>query len=75
MEKKSGAESPSITSPVDNHIVRDTIISANVIVGQGASSVIVAENDHVVDVHEKITTSGSCLKYPVINGRRTPNSS
>ena len=35
LEKPSGIASPSSPSPVDNRIERDTIISANVIVGRG----------------------------------------
>ena len=38
LEKPSGAASPSIPSPMDNRIERDTIISENVIVGRGDSS-------------------------------------
>ena len=40
-------------SPVDNSIERETIISENVIVGQGASSVTVEKHYRVVDVHNK----------------------
>ena len=53
LDKPSGAESPSSPSPVDNRIERYTVISANVIVGWGASSVTVAEHYRVVDVHDK----------------------
>ena len=64
MEKPSGAASPSITSPVDNRIVRDMIISENAIVGQGASSVTVAKNDRVVDVHNKYYNNWFMPKVP-----------
>ena len=53
LDKPSGAESPLSPSTVDNHIERDMVISANVIVGRGASSVTVAEHYRVVDVHDK----------------------
>ena len=44
LEKPSGAISPSSPSPVDNCIERNTIISENVIVGRGESSVTVAKH-------------------------------
>ena len=70
LEKPSGAASPSSPSPVDNRIERDTIISENMIVGKGASSVTVAKHYRVVDVHEKYynkwfmsrLTSNECKK-------------
>ena len=53
LEKPSGKASPSMPSPVDNIIERETIISENVIVGQGASSATVEKYYRVVDVHNK----------------------
>ena len=53
LDKPIGAASPSSTSPVDNYIERDTIISENVIAGWGASSVTAAKQYRVVDVHDK----------------------
>ena len=53
LEKPSGAASPSSPSHVDNCIERDMIISANLIVGRGASSVTVAKHYRVVDIHGK----------------------
>ena len=38
---------------MDNHIERDTIISANIIVGRGSSSVTVAKHYRIVDFHDK----------------------
>ena len=64
VEKPSGAASPSITSPVDNYIERDTIISKNVIVGQGAPSLTVPKQYHVVDVHDKYYNKWLMSKGP-----------
>ena len=75
LEKPSGAASPSSPSTVDNLIERDTIISGNVIVGRGESSVTVANTSALWISTKNITTSGSCLKYLVRNGRRNTNSS
>ena len=64
LEKPSGAASPSSTSPVDNRIERDTIVSSNVIVGRGASSVTVAKKFRVVDVHGKYYNKWFMYKVP-----------
>ena len=64
LDKLSGAASPSSTSPVDNRIERDTIVSANVIVGQWASSVTVAKHYHVVNVHDKYYNKWFMSKVP-----------
>ena len=64
LEKPSGAESPSSNSPVDNSIERDTIISENVIVGRGASSVTAAKHYRVVDVHDKYYSMWFMSKVP-----------
>ena len=64
LEKSSGAEIPSSPSPVDNRIERDTIISANVIVGRGASSFTVTKHYRVVDVHDKYYNKWFMSKLP-----------
>ena len=64
LEKPSGAASPSSTSPVDNCIERVTIISANVIIGWGASSVTVVKHYCVVDVHDKYYNKWFMSKLP-----------
>ena len=64
LDKTSGAASPSSTSPVGNHIEIDTIISANVIIGRGASSITVAKYYCVVDVHGKYYNKWFMYKSP-----------
>ena len=64
LDKPSGSVSISSTSPLDNHIERDTTISANVIVGRGASSVTVAKHYRVVDYHEKYYNKQFMSKTP-----------
>ena len=64
LEKTSGKASPSMPSPVDNIIEREKIISENVIVGQGASSVTVEKQYRVVDVHDKYYNKWFMSKVP-----------
>ena len=64
LEKPSVAASPSSTSTLDNSIERDTIISANIIVGQGESSVTVTKHNRVVDVHGKYYNKWFMSKLP-----------
>ena len=54
----------SMPSSVDNYIERDTIISANVIVGRGDSSITVAKHYRVVDVHDKYYNKWFMSKVP-----------
>ena len=65
LDKLSGAASNSSTSPVDNRIEIDMIISENVILGRGASSVTVAKNYRVVDVQEKYYNKWFMSKVPI----------
>ena len=64
LDKTSGAASPSSSIPMANHIERDTIISENVIIGQGASSVTVSKQYSVVDVHGKYYNKWFISKVP-----------
>ena len=64
LQKPSCAASPSSPSPVDNRIERDMIISANMIVGRGGSSVTVAKHYRVVDVHDKYYNKWFISKVP-----------
>ena len=64
LEKPSGSSSPSSPSPVDNCIERNTIISENVIVGRGDSSVTVAKDYCVVDFHGKYYSKWFMYKVP-----------
>ena len=65
LKKPSAEASPSSPSPVDNHIERDTIVSANLIVGRGASSVTVEKHFRVLDVHDKYYNKWFMYKLPI----------
>ena len=64
LDKSSIAASNSSTSLVDNRIERDTIISANVILGRGASSITVAKHYCIVDVHNTYYNKWFMYKLP-----------
>ena len=64
LDKSGGAVSASTPIPKEDLIERDTIISANVTVGRGASSITVAKHYRVLDVHDKYYNKWFMSKVP-----------
>ena len=71
----SGAASASSPTPKDDLVERVTVISANVTVRQGASSVTAVKHYRVEDVHDKYYNKWFMSKVPSKKLKKDSNSS